>query len=87
MTYEEVSAVVRATIAETFDVPIVAIRPETVAADVEAWDSLQHAILLVRLQNALGVEISGRQSRAAKTVKDFVELLYAAHERSRGDTM
>ena len=82
MTYDEVSAVVRRTIAEHFDLPIDVIRPETTAKDVEAWDSLQHAILLIRLQNALGVEFPPRLSLSASTVKDFIGLLYAAHERN-----
>jgi acyl carrier protein len=78
MTYEEVTGTVIRLVAESFDLPEADITLATSADDIAAWDSLQHTILLMRLQNSLGVELSGRRSYAGRTVKDLVELAYAA---------
>ena len=58
MSPSEVLDLVRQVISETFGFPIDRITRDTIAEDVDGWDSLKHTILMVRLQNAFAVGLS-----------------------------
>jgi len=57
MTSEGILDQLRAVIAKQFNHPIDLIGPSTTANDVVEWDSLSHAILLVRVEEAFGIEL------------------------------
>ncbi|MDR7117309.1 acyl carrier protein [Caulobacter sp. BE254] len=68
---------VRNVIAETFNFPVKDIERDTIAEDVSGWDSLSHTILMIRLQNALGVMISEEIASEASNVGELADRLSA----------
>jgi acyl-CoA synthetase (AMP-forming)/AMP-acid ligase II/acyl carrier protein len=73
----DLQSTVIATIASTFDVAPDAIDGATVAADVEGWDSLGHTVLMIRLGNAIGVDVPEGVAAEAQTVGELIEMLRA----------
>jgi acyl carrier protein len=78
MTAEEVAAIVRSVVAETFAVDAAAVHAGMVAKDIAGWDSLQHTVLLIRLQTRLGLRLPARQLVSARSVGDLTTVLAAA---------
>ena len=78
MTLDEVATIVKQTISDTFDVPMSDIKTDTVAEDVDGWDSLQHTILMVRLQNRLGHPVPEQVAAAANTVGELIAGIHNA---------
>jgi acyl carrier protein len=66
---------VRAIIAETFNVASSDITDDTVADDVDGWDSLAHTVLMVRLQKKLRVAIPEHVAANVQTVGELIEAL------------
>jgi acyl carrier protein len=66
---------VRAIIAETFNVASSDITDDTVADDVNGWDSLGHTVLMVRLQKKLRVAIPEHVAANVQTVGELIEAL------------
>lgn len=58
MTQQDVLEKVRAVISDTFDHPIDQISPSTTSLDVDGWDSLQHTILMIRLESQFGTPMT-----------------------------
>ena len=71
----DVATIVTRLIATTFDVPASRIRADTVAADVEGWDSLGHTVLMIRLSRALGTVIPEHVPAQASDVGELIEML------------
>ena len=67
----DVNKAVRAIIAETFDVPADAVTDDTVADDIDGWDSLSHTVLMIRLQNAFGIHIPEAVAAEIATVGEL----------------
>lgn len=69
------------TIASTFGVDRSTVGRETVAADVEGWDSLGHTVLMIRLGAAVGAPVPEDVAAEAASVGELVDLLvgYLAH--------
>ena len=63
---------VRAVIAETFNVAPEILTDSSVADDVDGWDSLSHTILMIRLQNAFGIQIPESVAANVETVGELV---------------
>ncbi len=78
MTGEEARAVVRAVVAETFGVDPAGVHDGTVAQDIAGWDSLQHTVLLIRLQTRLGVRVPARALVGARSVGALADVLAGA---------
>jgi acyl carrier protein len=76
MTREDIAEVVVTTISDTFDHPKEAIDSNTVAEDVDGWDSLSHTILMVRLQNRLGTKIPEAVAATSPTVGALIDNLH-----------
>lgn len=72
---DDLEHLVRRTIATTFNVPIAEVQRSTTATEVEGWDSLGHTVLLIRLSNFLGVEISEDVAALATDVGELIDLL------------
>lgn len=65
MTPQEAFEKVKVVIADTFDHPINQITPATTSLDIDGWDSLQHTILMIRLENQFGVPMTEEIAESA----------------------
>jgi len=74
---EDIDAIVRAVIGDTFAVDPACISRATRAADIDGWDSLSHTVLMIRLEKRLGMLISDRIAGKAADVGELIDLLCA----------
>jgi len=58
-----------------FNSQSLAVTPQTEAADVDGWDSLAHASLMVMIERAFGIEITEDESGDLDCVGDLVDLV------------
>jgi acyl carrier protein len=73
---DEVFARVAASIVATFRLdPTTVISPATTSADIEGWDSLSHALLLMDLEQRFGVELPLDRAAAAQNVGELADLV------------
>jgi acyl carrier protein len=72
-TYQRLTTVFR----RVFDDDGIEIAPETTANDVEGWDSLSHANLIVAVEHQFAIRLAQREILALRNVGD----LAAAIER------
>lgn len=72
---------VRSVIAETFNVSPDILADGAVADDVDGWDSLSHTILMIRLQNAFGIQIPESVAANVETVGELVSAVVAIVKR------
>jgi acyl carrier protein len=72
---EDVVLKVRRVVAESFGVDPTHIAEDTVADDVEGWDSLAHARLIMRLERVLNVALDPAAANAAQGVAALVALV------------
>jgi acyl carrier protein len=72
---DDIVGKVRAIIAETFNMASSDITDDTVADDVNGWDSLGHTVLMVRLQKKLRVAIPEHVAANVQTVGELIEAL------------
>jgi acyl carrier protein len=56
---------------EVFDDEAIQLRDETVAADIEEWDSLNHVKLVVAIEETFRVEFSNREIAGWENVGDI----------------
>jgi acyl carrier protein len=70
-TYERLNRVFRETLAD----PDIRLGPETRAADVAGWDSLNHVRLIVAIETEYGTQFSLDELEQFATVGDLVKLL------------
>ena len=69
--------IVSAIISETFNFPKQEITRDTIAEDVNGWDSLSHTILIIRLEKAVGLQIPEEIAAEATTVGDLSDRIEA----------
>ena len=62
---------------EVFDDEALEIRDDLVAADVEAWDSLNHVKLVVAIEDCFGVNFANREIAGWENVGDMRKALAA----------
>jgi acyl carrier protein len=62
---------------EVFDDDALEIRDETVAGDVDEWDSLNHVKLVVAIEESFGVQFANREIAAWENVGDMRKALVA----------
>lgn len=62
-------------IAELFEEPVDAIRPEVSAEDIPAWDSLGILTLMAGLDEEYGIQLSDEELQNLNTVNDILDLL------------
>lgn len=63
------------TIADTFGADPARIGRDTVADDIDGWDSLGHSILMVRLSRRLGVTIDDWVASESRSVGHLIDAL------------
>ncbi|WP_423391599.1 acyl carrier protein [Burkholderia sp. LMG 21824] len=64
-------------VARTFDVDPLEITMDTIAADVDGWDSLAHATLVIRLEKNFNTTLDLKKASAAQSLGDIVSLIEA----------
>lgn len=72
---DDIARRVRAIIAGTFNISEDEIADETVADDIDGWDSLAHTVLMVRLQTHLGLVIPEAVAGNVRTVGELTAAL------------
>lgn len=70
---------VKAIMGQMFRIPSgFSVSTETTSADVEGWDSLSHAVLIMKIEESLGVNLPLDRAYAVKNVGELVQLLREA---------
>jgi acyl carrier protein len=65
----------RAVIAETLDLPLSQIKPETARAETEAWDSLAHLRLITAIEAEFSVAFTMEQIAELQTFDDLQQFV------------
>lgn len=65
-------------VARHFRADAASITAATTALDVKGWDSLSHALLLMRLERDLGVRLDPRAAFQATNVEDLAAMFQTA---------
>ncbi len=74
----DVTAKVREVVASSFDVDPRDLNDGTTARDVEGWDSLAHATLILRLQRVFGIRLDPEQANGAQDLGSLTALIARA---------
>lgn len=75
MTKDEIMSVVAEIIRKTFQQPDVEITRETVALDVDGWDSLSHTMLILDIEKRFGVRLPADRVYDLADVGELVDLV------------
>lgn len=76
---DEIFAQIKAVVVKTFRLPDNAeIVPSTTAADVEGWDSLSHAVLIMNVEEAFHTDLPLERVYAVKDVGELASLVREA---------
>ena len=74
----DVTAKVREVVASSFDVDPGELNDGTTARDVDGWDSLAHATLILRLQRVFGVRLDPAKANGAQDLGSLTALIARA---------
>ena len=66
-----------AVIKDFFDYPDTAITLETVALDINGWDSLAHTILMLELENEFAVKFTAAETMNFSNVSEIVDSVFS----------
>lgn len=69
---------IREIVADTFDVGIDDVTAESSADDIDGWDSLAHATLVLRLERVFNIELPPGGAAAAQNLGELAELTAAS---------
>ena len=75
MTREEVLAKVNEVIQDVFDDENIHVVDETVASDVEGWDSLMHITLIGTIEDEFDIKFAMKDVVGMKNVGQMVDLI------------
>ena len=75
MTREEVLEKVNAVIQDVFDDDSIRISDETVASDVDGWDSLMHITLIGTIEDEFDIKFAMKDVVGMKNVGQMVDLI------------
>ena len=75
MTQEELFARLNTVFRDVFDDDQITVAPETTAADIEDWDSLEQINLLTAMEKQFGVKFKLDDVRGLANVGDMVDLI------------
>lgn len=76
-TQTEVEARVRAYVADHFQVPVESVTRSTTADDIEGWDSMAHAEIVLGLEEEYGVEFDPAELVSMEDVGALADTLTA----------
>ena len=75
MTREEVLEKVNAVIQDVFDDDSIRISDETVASDVDGWDSLMHITLIGTIEDEFDIKFAMKDVVGMKNVGQMIDLI------------
>lgn len=75
MTREEVLDKVNAVIQDVFDDDSIRVSDETVASDVDGWDSLMHITLIGTIEDEFDIKFAMKDVVGMKNVGQMVDLI------------
>jgi acyl carrier protein len=75
MTREEVFERLQGVFRDVFDDDAIVLRPNTTAADIPGWDSLNQIKIIISCERALGIRLKPREINALENVDDMVDHL------------
>ena len=76
MTKEEICDEVQTIFRRVFSDPDIVIRDSMVAADVDAWDSLNHSLMIAEVEEFFKVKFGIREIIKMSNVGDMLNLLF-----------
>lgn len=77
MTEAEIYKTLTEVMRDVLDDDDIAIGPQTTAQDVSAWDSQSHVMLIVAIEQRLGIRFRASEYDQAHNVGEFVALIAA----------
>jgi len=72
---QEVFDRVRAVVAAIFEVEVAEVDAETCAANMKAWDSLAHLMIITAVERSFGVKLPRLESYTVKNVGELTALV------------
>lgn len=72
-TIEKINEIFR----DVFDDETLTVTRETMADDVDAWDSLMHVSLMLNIEKGFGVRFSTSEVSSLKNVGDLEDLIHS----------
>ena len=73
MTREELAGEITCIFRETFDDDSIVLSDETVASDVDGWDSLMHIDLIFAIESKMGIKFPMRDVVGMKNVGQLID--------------
>jgi acyl carrier protein len=83
MTRDDVFAQLQDVFRDVFDDEAIVLRPNTTAADIPGWDSLNQIKIIISCERALGVRLKPREINALENVDEMVDHLMATLRASK----
>ncbi|MEA2788037.1 MAG: acyl carrier protein [Acetobacteraceae bacterium] len=83
MTRDDVFAQLQGVFRDVFDDEAIVLRPNTTAADIPGWDSLNQIKIIISCERALGVRLKPREINALENVDEMVDHLMATLRASK----
>ncbi len=80
MTQPDIPHQIAAIISRFFSVQADSISRETVASEIEGWDSLQHVYLIMEIENAFSLRLPTQLVFGLKNVGDLCDLIQTTLE-------
>lgn len=77
MTLDEILRQLTGIFRSVLDDDELVLRPETTAADVPAWDSMNHITIVVEAERQFGIKVRTAEIERLRNVGDFVALIAA----------
>lgn len=78
MSGEDVASRVRAIVAATFNIAVDQVHDDTVAEDVDGWDSLAHATLILRIERSFNIDLDHQAASEAQDLGALIALVASA---------
>ena len=75
MTKSEIWDAVTKVFRDTLDLDDLVLTPATTAKDVEGWDSLNHILLVVAVEQKFGMKFNTGEIDALENVGQFIDLI------------
>ena len=77
MTREEIYGKLNEVFQDVFDDEDITVNDDTVASDVDGWDSLEHINLIVAVERSFGIKFTMGETTGLKNVGEMVDRIIA----------
>lgn len=75
MTHDEILAGLTDIFRTVLDDDTIVLTPETTAADIPAWDSMNHITIVVEAETRFGIKVRTAEIEGLRNVGDFAALI------------